>query len=62
MLAAWTISLSLLGQTAAGPHPQIVQHWQASYRFDCGERTVSVDLAVAAGRATVSAIDLGRDR
>ncbi len=45
---------------AFGPHPQIVQHWQASYRFDCGELTVSVDLAVAEGKATVSAIDLGR--
>lgn len=43
-----------------GPHPQVVQHWRASYRFDCGELTVSVDLGVAAGRATVSAIDLGR--
>lgn len=43
-----------------GHHPQVVEHWQASYRFDCGELTVSVDLSVAAGRATVSAIDLGR--
>ena len=60
MLAAWIISLSLAGQTAAGPHPQIVQDWQASYRFDCGEMTVSIDLAVASGKATVSTIDLGR--
>lgn len=43
-----------------GPHPQPVSTWSASYKFDCGERQVIVDIAVSAGRASVSKLDLGR--
>ncbi len=43
-----------------GPHPQPVSTWSASYRFDCGERQVTLDIAVSAGRARVSKLDLGR--
>lgn len=65
-LIALLVALPAQSQTpnrsviTTGPHLQVVQDWRASYRFDCGELTVSVDLSVAAGRATVSAIDLGR--
>lgn len=43
-----------------GPHPQPVVAWSASYKFDCGERQVILDIAVSAGRASVSKLDLGR--
>ncbi|WP_295165487.1 hypothetical protein [uncultured Brevundimonas sp.] len=43
-----------------GPHPQPVSTWSASYKFDCGERQVILDIAVSAGRARVSRLDLGR--
>ncbi|WP_313008978.1 hypothetical protein [Brevundimonas vesicularis] len=43
-----------------GPHPQLVSTWSASYKFDCGERQVIVNIAVSAGRASVSKLDLGR--
>jgi|GEM_PF-1369454 len=43
-----------------GPHPQVVSDWSASYKFDCGERWVMLDIAVSAGRASVSKLDLGR--
>lgn len=43
-----------------GPHPQVVTDWSASYKFDCGERQVMLHVAVSAGRASVSKLDLGR--
>lgn len=43
-----------------GPHPQIVRDWTAAYSFDCGERHVSVGLAVTGGVAHVLTIDLGK--
>jgi len=43
-----------------GPHPQPVSTWSASYKFDCGERQVILDIGVSAGRASVSKLDLGR--
>lgn len=42
-----------------GLHPQLVSTWSASYKFDCGERRVIVNIAVSTGRASVSKLDLG---
>ncbi len=43
-----------------GPHPQPVSTFSASYKFDCGERQVILDIAVSTGRASVRKLDLGR--